>query len=71
MREFVFPLTPIVPPTPTPPPSDIDSGEETDPDDHEARIQSSWHHRALLGDENRIRYTEDSTSPEDHEDGSD
>ena len=33
-----------------------DSGDETDPEDHEARIRSSWHHRALLGDENRIRY---------------
>ena len=36
----------------------IDSGDETDPEDHEARLQSSWHHRALLGDENRIRYPE-------------
>ena len=38
--------------------SDIDSGEETDPEDHESNIQSSWHHRALLGDENRLLYTD-------------
>ena len=35
-----------------------DSGCETDEEDHEARIQSSWHHRARLGDENRILYTD-------------
>lgn len=39
-------------------PSDIDSGEESPEEDHETRIQSSWHHRALLGDENRLLYTD-------------
>ena len=39
-------------------PSEIDSGEETDPEDHETRIQSSWHHRALLSDEDRLLYTD-------------
>ena len=33
-----------------------DSGDETDPEDHETRIRSSWHHRALLGDEKRLLY---------------
>ena len=36
----------------------FDSGEETDEEDHEERIKTSWHHRALLGDENRILYTD-------------
>ena len=39
-------------------PMDCYSGDETDEEDHETRIQSSWHHRALLGDENRILYTD-------------
>ena len=39
-------------------PSDIDSGEETPEEDHETRILSSWHHRALLGDEHRLLYTD-------------
>lgn len=34
----------------------IDSGDDTD--DEEERIESSWHHRAMLGDENRIPYVE-------------
>lgn len=38
------------------PPSNENSGDETDPEDHEARIQSSWHHRARLGDEDQNRY---------------
>ena len=57
-REFRFSPKPIVVNVATPPPSDIDSGDETDPEDHEARIRSSWHHRALLGDETRILYTD-------------
>ena len=64
MRDFVFSSTPLL----YDPleelremSASIDSGDETDPEDHEARIRTSWHHRALLGDENRILYTE----PED------
>ena len=33
-----------------------DSGDETE--DEEERIKTSWHHRALLGDEGRIPYVE-------------
>ena len=33
------------------------SGDETD--DEEDRLQSSWHHRALLGDESRRVYSDD------------
>jgi hypothetical protein len=32
------------------------SGDETE--DEEERIQSSWHHRALLGDEGRVPYND-------------
>ena len=32
------------------------SGDETD--DEEERLQSSWHHRALLGDERRRVYAD-------------
>lgn len=39
-------------------PTADDSGSETDEEDHETRIQSSWHHRALLGDEGRLLYTD-------------
>lgn len=57
-REFVFSREPIICPNASAPPSDIDSGDETDEDDHEGRICSSWHHRALLGDRNRMIYTD-------------
>lgn len=33
------------------------SGDETD--DEEERLRSSWHHRALLGDESRRVYADD------------
>lgn len=64
MRDFVFSPEPLL----YDPTQEIkqqsalvSSGEDTDPEDYEARIQSSWHHRALLGDENRTlhRETED------------
>lgn len=35
-------------------PDSIPSGDETD--DEEEKIKSSWHHRALLGDEGRVPY---------------
>lgn len=73
---FRFSRDPIVyRPSSTPLPSDIDSGDETDENDHETRIRSSWHHRALLGDENRVLYTDfkdtDMDRPDATEDGDD
>lgn len=35
---------------------DVDSGDETE--DEAERIKTSWHHRALLGDEGRVPYVE-------------
>lgn len=37
-------------------PEDPYSGEETDEEDHEVRIQTSWHHRAMLNDARRRLY---------------
>lgn len=58
--EFVFSVHPIIvlDSERVDIPDDIDSGDETDEEDHEARIVSSWHHRALLGDEDRVLYTD-------------
>ena len=56
--DFVFSKEPILVQPYDDLPSDVESGDETDPEDHEARIRSSWHHRALIGDENRILYTD-------------
>ena len=56
--DFVFSRHPIIVSSYVDIPSDIDSGDETDPEDHEARIRTSWHHRALLGDENRTLYND-------------
>lgn len=45
------------------------SGDETE--DEEERIKSSWHHRALLGDEDRVPYDEFSDDNiDDSNDGS-
>ena len=55
---FRFLRDPILVRPETRPPQDGDSGEDTDPEDHESRIQTSWHHRAKLGDENRVKYTD-------------
>ena len=57
-EEFVFSRHPILHRPEIEISSDIDSGDETDPEDHETRIRSSWHHRALLGDEDRILYND-------------
>lgn len=57
-NTFVFSAQPLICRAFTPPPSDIDSGDETDEYDHEERIRSSWHHRALIGDEDRVMYTD-------------
>lgn len=57
-EPFVFSTEPIIVTHLYDVPSDVDSGDETDEYDHEERIQSSWHHRALLGDENRVLYTD-------------
>lgn len=37
-------------------PEETYSGEETDEEDHEVRIQTSWHHRAMLNDARRRLY---------------
>ena len=55
-EDFVFSKIPILETENVP--SDIGSGDETDEEDHETRILSSWHHRAMLGDENRLLYTD-------------
>ena len=56
--SFHFSPTPLFFP-PSPPPS-VASDDGTDMDDCEEVIQSSWHHRALLGDEyDRPRYVEE------------
>lgn len=73
-NTFIFSTEPLLCRAFTPPPSDIDSGDETDEYDHEERIRSSWHHRALLGDENRVLYTDYKDTEEvdsEGEDGSD
>lgn len=41
---------------------EIESGEETPDDEHETRILSSWHHRALLDDDDRTLHVEESDS---------
>lgn len=61
LAEFRFSRQPIIVDIHSPPPSDLDSGDETDPEDQETRIQSSWHHRALLGDETRVMYHDGSS----------
>lgn len=43
------------------------SGDETE--EEEERIKSSWHHRALLGDDDRVPYNEFSDDVIDDSDG--